>query len=35
MAIHMMVFAAHGGRHRRQQDGLSEGSAAALEHAYR
>src|SRR6266700_1174273 len=35
MAIHMMVFAAHGGRHRRQQDGLSEGGTAALEHAYR
>src|SRR6266850_2256983 len=35
MAIHMMVFAAHGGRHRRQQDGLIEGSAAALEHVYR
>src|SRR6267143_246514 len=35
MAIHMRVFTAHGGRHRRQQDGLSEGSAAALEHAYR
>src|SRR6267142_898453 len=35
MAIHMMVFAAHGGRHRRQQDRLIEGSAAALEHVYR
>src|SRR5712691_9615077 len=34
-AIHMMAFAAHGRRHRRQQDGLSEGSAATLEHAYR
>src|SRR6266705_3504273 len=35
MAIHMMVFTAHGGQHRRQQDGLSEGGTAALEHAYR
>src|SRR5712672_1675747 len=35
MAIHMMIFAAHGGRHCRQQDGLSEGSASTLEHAYR
>src|SRR6266571_3089062 len=35
MAIHMMAFAAHGGRHRRQQDGLSEEGTAALEHAYR
>src|SRR6266853_220675 len=35
MAIHMKGFAAHGGRHRRQQDRAGEGGAAALEHAYR
>ena len=35
MAIHMMVFDAHGGRHRRQQDRAGEGGTAALEHAYR
>src|ERR1700704_6464990 len=34
MAIHMMAFAAHGGRHRRQQDRAGEGGTAALEHAY-
>ena len=30
-----MVFAAHGGRHRRQQDRVGEGGTAALHHAYR
>src|SRR5205809_91390 len=35
MASDMVVFAGHGGRQRRQQEGLSEGGTAALAHAYR